>query len=104
MSWKEISPGRFERPLDSIELFFQALAAGGAPLKREHWTVTAVAKLQRKASADNTETALKHAWKTMRYDHPQIACFADGATKVYEVPDDDAVDSWMASTFIVESV
>jgi len=103
MSWKEVSPGRFERPFDSMELFFRSLAAGGAPLKREHWAVTAVAQFRLVSPADDTVTALRQAWKTMRYEHPEIACFAEGTSKVYEVPDDAALESWVASTFMVES-
>ena len=47
------------------------------------------------------ESALEHAWKTMRYDHPQIACIACGDTNVYEVPDTAALDAWLEKTFIV---
>lgn len=49
----------------------------------------------------NTESALRHAWKTLRYDHPQIACIAHGDTKVYEVPSNAALDSWLDETFII---
>ena len=50
---------------------------------------------------EDIEPALKHAWKTMRYDHPQIACIALEDFNVYEVPDTAALDAWLEQTFIV---
>ena len=50
----------------------------------------------------DTVSALRHAWKTMRYDHPQLACVASGETKVYEVPDKAALDTWLDATLIIE--
>ena len=40
----------------------------------------------------------------MRYDHPEIASFADGGRKVYEVPSSTALDRWMEEVFFVESL
>ena len=37
----------------------------------------------------------------MRYDHPQLACVAFGETKVYEVPDNAALEAWLDETFVV---
>jgi hypothetical protein len=102
--WKETIPGRFERPLDSIELFFSTLAAGGAPLGREHWAISVVGKFHLKHSASDSELegALRQAWKTMRYDHPEIASFVTGGIKIYEVAEEAAVKNWLAETFIIE--
>lgn len=102
-SWKETSPGRFERPFDSIERFFLALARQSLPLNREHWALSFFAQFDLKASQGDTESALRHAWKTMRYDHPQIACIACEDIKIYEVPDQLALDAWLDETFIVNT-
>lgn len=102
-SWKETSPGHFERPFDSIERFFFAIGRGSLALNREHWAVSIFAQFETNASPKDTETALKHAWKTMRYDHPSLACIAREETKLYEVPDQPALDAWLERTFIIES-
>ncbi|MCJ1244249.1 hypothetical protein MMC30_001447 [Trapelia coarctata] len=104
MSWKEVSPGRFERPFGFMEIFFRAIAAPRAPLKKEHLAISIVAQFHRRSSVEDTVTDLKNAWKTMRYDHPEIASFADGNNKVYEVADDATAESWISRTFMVEVV
>lgn len=100
MSWKEASPGHFERPLDGIELWYRALGSGGAQLNREHWSVTAVAQIHLHLPADEHAVALREAWKTLRYDHPQISCTVQGYMNVYEVPDETAIETWLKDTFI----
>ncbi len=99
MPWKETSPGRFERPFDGIERFYRAAASGGAPL--EQWSVTAVAQVRLNLPASDNVEALRHAWKTIRYDNPQIACTEQGDTNVYDVPDETALAAWIKDTFIV---
>ena len=37
----------------------------------------------------------------MRYDHPQLACVVREETKIYEVPDNAALDAWLHETFII---
>ncbi len=99
MPWKETSPGRFERPFDGVERFYRAAASAGAPL--EQWSVTTVAQIRLNLPASEIVTALQHAWKTIRYDNPQIACTEQGDTNVYVVPDETALATWMKDTFIV---
>ena len=101
VSWKETSPGHFERPFDSIERFFLALARRSLNLEREHWSVSIFARFEAKSSLNDTASALRHAWKTMRFDHPQLACIALEETKVYEVPDSAALDAWLDETFVI---
>ena len=102
-SWKETSPGHFERPFDSIERFVWAIARGSLAMNREHWSVSVFARFEMKSSLKDTENALRHAWKTMRYDHPQLACVVHGETKIYEVPDSAALNAWLDQTFIIAS-
>ena len=100
-SWKETAPGRFERPFDSIEMFFVALARGTAPIKREHYSLNIAAKFQALFSSEDAVHRFKNAWITMRYDHPEIASTLQGDTKVYEVPDALGLDAWLQETFVV---
>ena len=102
-AWKETSPGHSERPFDSVERFFLAINRGSLALNREHWAVTIFARFETSASLEETETALRHAWKTMRYDHPSLACIARDETKSYEIPDQPALDGWLEKSFIIES-
>lgn len=104
MSWKEVIPGRFVRPLDSIELYFKSLGAKGATFNRENGAIRAYAKFNHDPSAVNVETALKHAWKTVRYLQSQIAASMQGEMMVYEVPQAADLESWMALTFLVETM
>ena len=104
MNWKEVIPGRFVRPLDSIELYFKAFGEKNATFNREHGAVRAYARFNRDPSGERAETALKHAWKTVRYLQPQIAASLQGEMIVYEVPQAVDLDSWMAKTFLVETM
>lgn len=104
MNWKEVNPRRFVRPLDSIELYFKTLGEKGATFNREHGAVRAYAKFSHDSSGGNTQAALKHAWKTVRYLQPQIAASLQGDTIVYEVPQAADLEVWMARTFLVETM
>ena len=94
-SWKEIEPGRFERPFDSIEMFFVALARRNAPINREHYSLNIAAKFQAPFSSEDAIRGFKNAWITMRYDHPEIASTSQGDTKIYEVLDALGLDVWL---------
>ena len=100
-SWKETATGRFERPFDSIEMFFVALARGTAPINREHYSLNITAQFRTRCSFEDALRRLKNAWMTMRYDHPEIASRAEGDIKVYEVADALALDRWLQETFVV---
>ena len=100
-SWKETAPGRFERPFDSIEMFFVALARGTAPINREHYSLNIAAKFQAPFSSQDALRRFKNAWITMRYDHPEIASTMQGNTKVYETLDASGLDAWLQETFVV---
>ena len=103
MSWEKVSDTRWERPVDGLEGYFVVMADLTAGLcdGREHYTLFSVLKLET-VPADITP-ALKHAWKQIRYEQPQVATTVDGMKKVYEVPDEMALEKWLSSTFIVSS-
>lgn len=105
MSWTQVSPGRYRRPLDGMERFFATVAALGAP--REPFSITVTVKVKLDLEPHEARTsALRHAWKTIRYDFPQIASKikeGDDMTKVYEMAKDpSAIEAWLAETFVVE--
>ena len=103
MPWKQTSKGRYERAFDSIEDSHRAIKAVGAPLNREHFSIRASIKFQIDVSSiEETTLALRHAWRTIRYNHPQLAAIDYEGTYVYEVPDDASLELWLSSTFLVE--
>ncbi|MCJ1448321.1 MAG: hypothetical protein MMC23_008836 [Stictis urceolatum] len=64
-----------------------------------------VSETQLDPSLGDPALALRNAWKTLRYDHPEIATtLENGTTKVYDVPKNDAdVKAWLDETFVVSS-
>ncbi|KAI1097947.1 hypothetical protein F4804DRAFT_326098 [Jackrogersella minutella] len=101
MVWTKVSDKRWERPVDGLEGYFIVMANISAGLcdAREHYTLFSRIKLET-GFADATP-ALKHAWKQIRYEQPQIATITDGMKKVYDVPDEKALEEWLDSTFVV---
>ena len=104
MSWKETSPGHFERPLNSIELFLRTVGEQGATHSKEHWAVRACAKFNYDRSTHDAEVALKHAWKTLRFLQPQMAAYMQRDSIHYEVAQPAELESWMRETFLVETL
>ena len=81
-----------------VEKFFKAIGEQNLSPGREHWAVKICAQFE---CSGDAESSLRHAWKAMRYDHPQLACTAQEDTILYQVPDNSALDQWLAKTFIV---
>ena len=102
--WNEKIPGQFERPLDSVQLFYRDIGKRGETSTREHWAVRAYAKFRYNYSPAATETALKHAWRSLRYLQPQMAAYLQGNRMIYHAPQSATLESWMAETFLVETV
>ncbi|KAH8645703.1 hypothetical protein BX600DRAFT_444268 [Xylariales sp. PMI_506] len=104
MVWTQVSDSRWERPVDGLEGYFIVMANMSGPFcnGREHYTLFSKLKLECEVSTD-IENALRHAWKQLRYEQPQLATYTDGMKKVYEVPDDAALEEWLDSTFVVSS-
>ncbi|KAI0172854.1 hypothetical protein GGR52DRAFT_580507 [Hypoxylon sp. FL1284] len=104
MAWKQASPNRWERPVDSIDGYYAFTEKLTASLcdGREHYVV--FSKLKVEMDFPDVESTLRHAWKQIRYEQPSIAATVEGMTKIYEVPGEDALKQWLASTFIVSEV
>lgn len=103
MSWEKVSDVRWERPVDGLEGYFVVMANLTAGLcdGREHYTLFSVLKLETESL--DIAPALKQAWKQTRYEQPQIATTVEAMKKVYEVPDEKALEAWLSSTFLVSS-
>lgn len=100
MSWLEISPGHFERPLDTTERFYRDVEAVSG---RESPPISAVARFRMDQSLGDSVSALQLAWKAMRIRYPQMAAVDKEDTYVYDVPDATALESWLTETFLVVS-
>ncbi|KAI0977264.1 hypothetical protein F4678DRAFT_7779 [Xylaria arbuscula] len=103
MSWVKISETHWERAVDGLEGYFIVIGGITANLcdGREHYTLFSTIKLE--ATQLDLAPALRHAWKQLRYEQPQIAATVEGMKKVYEVPDARGLEKWLASTFIVSA-
>ena len=102
MHWEEVTPGRYERPLDDIEIFFKNISDQGAALNREHWAVGICAEFQYSSTVYKIELALRRTWLNVRYDHPELASYVEKEKKVYDIPSPEALDKWMSETFHVK--
>ncbi|OQE28533.1 hypothetical protein PENSTE_c003G01187 [Penicillium steckii] len=82
MSWVQVSESRWERQANGMESYFIAIENLTASLceGRRQYTINSRLKL--------------------RYEQPQIAATVEGIKKVYEVPDDSALENWLERTFI----
>lgn len=103
MSWSQVSERRWERPVSGMEGYFIFSGSLTASLceGRQHYTL--FSKLKLDINLPDRESALRQAWKQMRYEQPHLSTIADGMKLVYEVLDDAAVQEWLDATFIVSS-
>lgn len=101
MPWQQVSPARYERDFDSLERFYRAIAALGAPLNKEHYFLSCVVRLKILPSPEKVQ----QAWKALRQLYPQIAAVVNerGTGLVYTVPSPEDLETWVQDTFIVES-
>ncbi|KAL4957840.1 hypothetical protein BDW69DRAFT_191342 [Aspergillus filifer] len=88
MSWSKVSERRWERAIDGIE-------------GRQHYIIIAKARLDLDVPGADNELALKEAWKQLRHEQPRIATTVENSTKVYEKPDEAALQAWLTATFVV---
>lgn len=94
MPWSEVKPGRFEREFESLENFYRAIAAAGAPLQREHFQVHCIVKIAPMPS----KKELQVAWKTLRNHFPLLAGLDEEDKYAYQVPDAQALQAWTEET------
>ncbi|GKU03637.1 hypothetical protein FLAG1_04272 [Fusarium langsethiae] len=101
MVWKKVSNNQWERPLDGLEAFFVVTANMSAKLcdGREHYTL--FASLNVEIDSSDVISDLRHAWRQLRYEQPQISTTIQDMKRVYTIPDEDDLDRWLNETFIV---
>ncbi|KAI6081971.1 hypothetical protein F4821DRAFT_248095 [Hypoxylon rubiginosum] len=108
MPWQKVSDNRWERPADGIEGYFIAMGRFSSSLcdGRVHYTLLSTLKIETGQPDTTVVPALKRAWKQSRYEQPHLASVAatEGDMRlIYEVPNDNTLDEWLESTFIVSS-
>ncbi|KAJ5909299.1 hypothetical protein N7504_003942 [Penicillium tannophilum] len=104
MSWSQVSENRWERPSNSVESFYTLIGdvSGSLFEGRRQYMIFSRLNVDLQIPAAEVEDALRYAWKQVRHEQPQIAQTAgEGFKKVYEVPDEDALQLWLDRTFIV---
>lgn len=100
MSWTEISPGHFQRPIGENETFIKKIGDPGHALGHEHWAINADATIAPRPTEHHVKN-FERAWKAFRFVHPSIAAVASETVIDYTVPDSEALDNWAAETFVV---
>lgn len=64
--------GEYTRPLGTLENFFKSLASIGAPLDREHWTITFVLSLGFPPFIEDPAPHLIRTWQVLRRQYPAL--------------------------------
>jgi hypothetical protein len=102
MSWQEIAPGQYQRPLDTGERLYRGVGASTAHLGKQHWLVASALQLKTSLSTSDIE----RTWVALRHKHPHVAAVADdsGTLLRYTVPSPQDIDTWVQDTLIVHSL
>ncbi|KAL3454130.1 hypothetical protein BJX65DRAFT_84882 [Aspergillus insuetus] len=106
--WTQTSPTHWERSLGGMEEYLAI--ASNTPVSiangRQQYTIFSALKLNLTLPNADTEASLRHAWKQLRHEQPQVAITINiNAKKMsYDVPDESALEEWLSSTFIVSPV
>ncbi|KAJ5107983.1 hypothetical protein N7456_004658 [Penicillium angulare] len=105
MPWTQVSERRYERPASSYEKFYLLPEDISGALFNGRRTSTLFSRLKVDLNLGipplEIEDALRYAWKQMRYEQPSLAMIREDSKKVYEVPDEAALQAWLDKTFIV---
>lgn len=105
-NWKETTPNRFERSLDSLETLYIATANAGKPKKKKkkekkHLALSFSVHIEH--NIPDIKDALERAWTALRYEHPKLAATVEDSNLVYQVAVDQVdVDAYLGGTFILE--
>ncbi|OKL55513.1 hypothetical protein UA08_09252 [Talaromyces atroroseus] len=105
-TWTQTAPGVYEANLDGAETVYRKTATVFAPLSREHWRLHTICRFNfgpDYIGPTDKETALRQAWKALRYEFPGMAVAPDGFKKIYKTPDAQTTQQWLDQTFFVET-
>lgn len=101
-TWTQTRPGRWERPLTSLEKFNTIDRNVEKALDRDNWVQTVVAQLEFAPQLGDPVEALKSAWKQLRFHHPEVAAVPYNGQYIYRTGTPESVEMWVAATFVVE--
>ena len=98
-AWHETSLGRWERPLTGQETFHLQLALCHYGTEQFLCSVIKLG-VDYSISKEDIPRYLRRAWIETRFRQPGAACTADREklVKAYEVPDERAMEDWLASS------
>ena len=117
--WREVSPGRLERDLDEVELWYASLAKLYEGTGHSFFAITGYLEVSLQISPSEevvvieqrVENAFRVAWTRLHFDHPTIASFPEydrvrkRCRKVYKSPENGGQgkgeSDWLESSFKV---
>lgn len=100
--WREVSPGFYQRALESQERVCNAFSVLDPGTGKRHWTMVSAIKLS--TPLEDLIDPLRRAWTQLRYEQPNVATLMDRekGTRTYTVASDPKeLDSWLKETFQV---
>ncbi|KAL3450328.1 hypothetical protein BJX65DRAFT_270587 [Aspergillus insuetus] len=103
MNWTQVSPTRWERPLSGMEEYFVFIGNITAALYDGRQQYTVLSKVKVTLNIPDVESTLRHAWKQVRYEEPDIATTVEPGKKIFEALDDSTIEKWVDETFIVDT-
>ncbi|KAH8799828.1 hypothetical protein F5884DRAFT_686620 [Xylogone sp. PMI_703] len=103
MTWSEVSPGHYQRPIGENESMIKIFGDRGHALGREHWSISSFASFKASGSLGGEALSLKfyQAWKAFRFQHPSIASIPKEDMLEYITPDAEGLKKWADETFFV---
>jgi 15-O-acetyltransferase Tri3 len=101
MTWNETNSGNLRSELGQVEKVYRNISTLFLPLNKEHWVIHCICTLQ--ALPGNIVDSLRNAWKTLRFEYPDIGVIPDGvAYKTYSTVDGLDLQNWLDETFFVQ--
>ncbi|KAK6078946.1 hypothetical protein SCUP234_05872 [Seiridium cupressi] len=104
MSWVQVSPGCWQRPIGENERMIKWIGDRAHAQGREQWSINAVGTLDfTEVPNEELFSCIRKAWALMRFNHPSIAATAFSDTLNYQVPDTAALRQWGNETLHIIS-
>lgn len=100
MDTKPSSTSKLE--LGGVEKIYRFMSTVFKHTGHEHWGLFTVCTVEFGPTLHDHATALRDAWKALRFEFPALALVPDGYEAVYTVPAAEVIDKWADQTFIIE--
>lgn len=106
VAWIPGDDNTYSRPCGPMERAYAKMVHSTKRFGREDFVVEYVLKFTEAIAARNVKSMkqrLHNAWRALRFEHPMVAVelSEDEQTLQYRVPDQAALERWLAQTFIV---